>query len=263
METLKLHTGVGMPAIGFGTWQLEGGAETVRAALEAGYRMIDTSGDYGTQPAVGQAIRECDIPRDQVFLVTKVEEDEDGLEATRDRLDDLGLDYADLVLIHRPPRHGPGSDIWEGLIQAKRQGLARDIGVSNYTTGQIEEITEATGEGPVVNQVEWSPFGYTREMLEFCRSNGIVIQAYSPLTRGQRLDDPTLQGIGVRHGKTPAQVLLRWNIQLGTPPLPKASDGEHILDNFSVFDFELSHEEMDVLNGLNERYSALAGLAYA
>jgi diketogulonate reductase-like aldo/keto reductase len=254
---------VEIPAIGLGTWQLRGGADTVKTALELGYRLIDTSGDYGTQPAIGGAIRESGIPRDDLFLVTKVEETEDGYDATKDRLRELSLDHADLMLIHRPPPAGAGESIWKGLIRAKQEALTREIGVSNYSTDQIDAVTAATGERPAVNQIEWSPFGHTREMLDYCRERRILIQAYSPLTRGQRLDHPMLAEVGSHHGKTPAQVLIRWNIQLGTNPIPKASTREHLQEDIDVFDFELSEEEMKRLSGLNESYSALAGLAYA
>jgi 2,5-diketo-D-gluconate reductase A len=263
MQTFSLATGTKIPAMGLGTWQLRGGANTVRTALDLGYRLIDTSGDYGTQPAVGEAIREHGIPRDDVFLVTKVEETEDGYEAAKDRLRDLGLDYADLVLIHRPPPAGAGESIWEGLITARREGLTREIGVSNYSTDQIDAITEATGERPVVNQIEWSPFGHSQEMLEYCREHDILIQAYSPLTRTERLDDPTLAETARGHGKTAAQALIRWNIQLGANPVPKASTEGHLRENIDVFDFELSEEEVERFTALNERYSSLAGLAYA
>ena len=233
------------------------------AALGLGYRLIDTSGDYGTQPAIGEAIRKSRVPRDDIFLVTKVEETEDGYDATKDRLRELGLDHADLVLIHRPPPGGVGEPIWEGLIRARQEGLARAIGVSNYSTEQMDAISDATGERPAVNQIEWSPFGHSQAMLEYCRARDILIQAYSPLTRAERLDDSMLSQIGDRHGKTAAQVLIRWNVQLGTNPLPKASTREHLEENIDVFDFELSPDEMERLSGLNERYSALAGLAYA
>jgi 2,5-diketo-D-gluconate reductase A len=262
VETVTLPSGTRIPAMGLGTWELRGGAGTVRTALDIGYRLIDTADDYGTQPAIGEAIRECGIPRDQIFLVTKVEETEDGYEATKDRLEELRLDYADLVLIHRPPSAGAGESIWKGLIRAKREGLAREIGVSNYTTDQMDAVTDDTGERPAVNQIEWSPFGHSREMLRYCRERDILVQAYSPLTRAQRLDDPTLAELGSHHGKTPAQVLIRWGIQLGTNPIPKASTREHLEENIDVFDFELGEEEMEHLIRLNERYSALAGLAY-
>ena len=263
MQTFSLATGIQIPALGLGTWELRGGAQTVSIALGLGYRQIDTSGDYGTQPAVGKAIRESRVPRDDIFLVTKVEETEDGYEATKDRLRELGLERADLVLIHRPPPTGAGESLWEGLIRARQEGLTREIGVSNYSIEQVDAVTSATGERPAVNQIEWSPFGHSAAMLRQCRDRDVLIQAYSPLTRTERLDDPVLTEIGDQHAKTPAQVLIRWNIQLGTNPLPKASTREHLEENIAVFDFELSDDEMDRLSGLNERYSALAGLAYA
>jgi len=262
MQSLRLASGTELPAVGLGTWQLRGGATTVKAAIELGFRLIDTSGDYGTQPAIGTALREVEVPRQEIFLVTKVEETESGYEGTEDRLRELGLDYADLVLIHRPPPTGAGESIWSGLIEAKRDGLTREIGVSNYSTEQMDRVTDATGEQPAVNQIEWSPFGHSGDMLDYCRERSILIQAYSPLTRTERLDDPTLAEIANRHGKTPAQVLIRWNIQLETNPVPKASTREHLEQDIDVFDFELGDDEMEQLNGLNERYSALAGLAY-
>jgi 2,5-diketo-D-gluconate reductase A len=263
LQTFGLATGVQIPAMGLGTWELRGGAQTVGTALGFGYRLIDTAGDYGTQPAIGKAIREARVPRDDIFLVTKVEETEDGYDATKNRLRELSMDHADLVLIHRPPSTGAGESIWEGLIKARQEGLAREIGVSNYSIEQMDAVTDATGERPAVNQIEWSPFGHSPGMLDHCRQHDVLIQAYSPLTRVERLHDPVLKEIGGEHGKTPAQVLIRWNIQLGTNPIPKASTRQHLEENLAVFDFELSDDEMDRLSGLNERYSALAGLAYA
>jgi diketogulonate reductase-like aldo/keto reductase len=136
------------------------------------------------------------------------------------------------------------------------------VGVSNYSSDQVDRLVEATGEVPAVNQVEWSPFGHSVDLLQHARANGVVVQAYSPLTRAARLDDEALSEIGSAHGKTPAQVLLRWDLQLGTPPVPKAASAEHREENIDVFDFELDDEEMGRLSALNERYSSLAGLAY-
>jgi len=253
-----------MPVLGLGTWQVRGeeARSGVEHALELGYRMIDTSGDYRNQPQIGEALRASPVERDEVFLVTKVEEDEDAYRSTEDKLAELGFDQVDLCLIHRPPPEGPGVELWEGLIEARREGLTREIGVSNYTSEQIDILAEATGVTPVVNQVEWSPFGHSGQFLDHARRHGIVIQAYSPLTRRKRLTDPTLAEIGERHGKTTAQVLLRWNLQLGTVPVPKAASAEHREENLGVFDFELSDEEMRRLSELNEHYSSLAGLPY-
>lgn len=184
-STVELHTGRTMPMLGLGTWELtEGTSRAVEQAVALGYRMIDTSGDYGTQPGVGRALKNG-IGRDNIFLVTKIEEDEDAYKATRRNLDELGEEYVNLMLIHRPPENGAGVHLWEGLIRARDEGMARDIGVSNYSIAEMRELHKTTGELPTVNQIEWSPFGWSREMLQWSRDNGVVLQAYSPLTRGR------------------------------------------------------------------------------
>jgi diketogulonate reductase-like aldo/keto reductase len=252
-----------MPVIGLGTWQLRNDtAGAVAHALRIGYRMIDTSGDYGTQPGVGEGMRRSGIDRDEIFLTTKVEEYDDAYEATQRDLDELGLQWADLMLIHRPPRRGAGLELWKGLIRARDDGLTRDIGVSNYSVEQIEELIRSTGETPAVNQIEWSPFGWSDEMLDYCRQRGIVIQAYSPLTRGRRLGDEGLVEMAGNYGKTPAQLLLRWNLELGTVPLPKANQREHQVEDFDVFDFVIGAGHIERLGALNERASALGSLPY-
>lgn len=257
-STLPLHTGRKMPVLGLGTWQLSvDTAGTVEKALSLGYPMIDTSGDYGTQPGIGEGIRRSDRDRDAMYLVTKVEENEDSYEATVRNLGELGVDYADLMLIHRPPNTGVGVELWEGLIRARKDGLTRDIGVSNYSIEQIDELTRATGEVPAVNQIEWSPFGWSPEMLDYCREGNIVIQAYSPLTRTERLDDDAVSEIAGAYSVSPALVLLRWGLQLGVVPLPKANDPAHLEENLKVFDFEIGDEHMAELNELNEKWSSL------
>lgn len=263
-ETVRLADGTEMPVLGLGTWQLRGAAAAAAAehALEIGYRLIDTSGDYRNQERIGEALRSSPLGRDEVFLVSKVEEDEDAYASTQDKLRELGVDRLDLCLIHRPPPSGAGESLWEGLIEAKRDGLTREIGVSNYSSALIDRLIEASGERPVVNQIEWSPFGHSDEVMEHARRNEIVIQAYSPLTRGKRLGEGALAEIGERHGKTPAQVLLRWSLQSGAAPIPKAASREHREENLDVFDFELDEAEMRLLGALNEHYSSLSGLPY-
>ena len=262
-STITLRSGASMPILGLGTWKLERDtAGTIEAALRLGYRMIDTSGDYGTQPGIGEGIRRSGFRRDRFYLVTKVEETDDAYEATRANLRELGLDHASLMLIHRPPETGAGEELWRGLMRARDEGLTRDIGVSNYSTRLIDALAEATGEMPAVNQIEWSPFGRSDAMARYCRERGIVIQAYSPLTRTTRLDDGTLGGIAERHGKSCAQVILRWNLQRGVVPLPKANRREHLEENLDLFDFALDEDEMGRIDGLNERYSSLGTLPY-
>ncbi len=256
-STVELHTGRTMPMLGLGTWELtEGTSRAVEQAVALGYRMIDTSGDYGTQPGVGRALKNG-IGRDNIFLVTKIEEDEDAYEATRRNLDELGEEYVNLMLIHRPPENGAGVHLWEGLIRARDEGMARDIGVSNYSIAEMRELHKTTGELPTVNQIEWSPFGWSREMLQWSRDNGVVLQAYSPLTRGERLDDEVLREIAERHDATPAQVLLRWDLHCGVVPIPKAGQFEHMAENLGAFDVDLTDEEFERLDALDEKWSAL------
>lgn len=263
-ERIELRTGRTMPVMGLGTWYLtDDTAGTVEEALRLGYRMIDTSEDYGTQPGIGEALRRTDVPREEIFLVAKVEEDQDGYEATGRNLEEMGQGYADLVLIHRPPPDGVGAELWRGLERAREEGLARDIGVSNYSTAQLDALIQATGDTPVVNQIEWTPFGWSREMLDHCRELGIVVQAYSPLTRGQRLDDERLGRVATALDHTPAQVLLRWSLQTGAVPLPKANQLPHLEENLGAFDFALDEGTMQMLARLNEHHSALgASLQY-
>lgn len=262
-STITLHTGNEMPILGLGTWELLIDTPgTIAAALDLGYAMIDTSGDYGTQPGIGEGIKKSGINRADMYIVTKVEEDDDAYEATRKNLDEMQIEYADLMLIHRPPSVGPGEKLWQGLIRAREEGLTKDIGVSNYSTRLIQSLIEITGEVPAVNQIEWSPFGYSDGMLRFANENGITIQAYSPLTRAKRLDDATLKNIASKYSKSPAQLLIRWNLQVGTVPLPKANQMGHLKENIEVFDFEISEEDMMALNGLNEQYSSLGSLPY-
>jgi 2,5-diketo-D-gluconate reductase A len=263
-ETVTLATGNEMPSLGLGTWQLSGEAAEngVEHALAIGYRLIDTSGDYENQPRIAAALEEASIEREDVFLISKVEEDEDAYESTKQKLEELRVGQLDLCLVHRPPPSGAGEELWEGLLRAKQDGFARDVGVSNYTPEQIDRLIEATGERPAVNQIEWSPFGYSEGVMAHAKDNGVVIQAYSPLTRGERLDDQTVAEIASEHDKTAAQVLLRWSLQSGAAPVPKAASAEHREENLDVFDFQLDGAEMKRLSGLNEHYSALAGLPY-
>jgi 2,5-diketo-D-gluconate reductase A len=262
-STVDLRGGAKMPVIGMGSWMLTSHtAEVVQHGFELGYRMVDTSADYHTQSGVGRALLRSDVPRDAVFISTKVEETEDGYDATVKNLKELRLAYADLVLIHRAPKTSVGEKIWRGLMRARDEGLTRSIGVCSYKIAQIQALADQTGEMPAVHQIEWSPFGHSLDMLNFCRSQEIVVQAYSPLTRGQRLKDERLAEIALKYGKTPAQVILRWNLQHGVVPIPKAYREDHQRQNLAVFDFELDATDMAILDGFNERFSALGELEY-
>lgn len=258
-----LASGNRMPLLGLGTWQLNSHTvDSISSALALGFRMLDTSADYHTQRGIGDSIKACGIERDSMYIVTKVDPQEDAYAATRKSLAQLKLNYVDLVLIHRPPVDGAGEAAWQGLRRAKREGLVHDIGVSSYSIECIEELVYLTGEMPAVNQIEWSPFGHSPRMLDFCRDNDIIIQAWSPLTRATRLNDDKVGAMAARYGKTPAQLLIRWNLQLGVVPLPKSNQARHQRDNLNVFDFEITAHDMTRLNGLNQHYSALDRLQY-
>lgn len=260
---IPLRTGNEIPVMGLGTWQLTNDTKgTVLYALEQGYRMIDTSSDYGTQPGIGKAIASSSIPREELYIVTKVEETDDAYERTLSNLSELGLDYVDLMLIHRPPPTGAGEALWEGLIQAKDEGLVKDIGVSNYSIPLMQRLISFSEEVPVVNQIEWSPFGYSPEMMQYAKENQIIIQAYSPLTRATLLDDSTLVAVASKYDRSPAQILIRWNLQFGSVPIPKANQKKHLDENLDVFDFAIRDEDMELLDSLNQAYSSLGRLPY-
>lgn len=254
---IKLHTGRTIPSIGLGTWELTDNTEAlVATALRMGYPMIDTSGDYGTQPGVGKGIVASGIERERIYLVTKVEQTGDAYAAIVQNLKELAVEYADLVLIHRPPSDSAGEELWSRLIRARKEGLTKDIGVSNYSEDQIQSLFEITKVMPVVNQIEWSPWGWSQQMLNFCHDNSIVVQGYSPLTRGERLGDDVLTSISQQYDKTPAQIILRWAQQLGVTPIVKAAQLPHLEENLEL-DFTLSDDDVIKLCSLNESYSAL------
>ena len=262
-SSIVLRSGNEMPVLGLGTWMLTTHtAESVQHAFELGYRMVDTSADYHTQNGIGRAILRHGAPRESLFVVMKVETGDDGFDATRKNLEELRLAYADLVLIHEAPSRGVAADVWRGLIRARDAGLARDIGVCSYSIDELNELSGETGEFPAVHQLEWSPFGHSLDMLNFCRAHDIAVQAYSPLTRGKRLREPRLAEIAAKYHKSPAQVILRWNLQHGIAPIPKAYREDHQRANIDLFDFALDEIDMATLDGFNEHYSALEKLEY-
>ena len=262
-STRRLRTGREMPVLGLGTWMLTSHTrDLVANALRLGYRMIDTSGDYHTQPGIGEALADLAPPRDEIYVTSKVEVDGDTYEQTCKNLEELELDHLDLVLIHEAPEKGVGEDLWRGLIRARDEGKARDIGVCSYRIAQLQELVDLTGEAPAVHQLEWSPFGHSLDMLNYCAAHEILVQAYSPLTRGKRLNDERLTHIAAKYGKTPAQLILRWNLQHGVVPIPKAGRADHQRENLEVFDFDIEAIDMSALDGLNEQFSALEKLEY-
>lgn len=248
-----------MPALGIGVAELSD-AETERAvsaALELGCRLIDTAKVYGNEAAVGRAIAASGIPRDELFVTTKLANADQGLtaaiEACRASLERLALDYLDLYLVHWPaPALGMYVDGFGGLIQARELGLVRSIGVCNFTAAHLDDVIDLAFETPAVNQIELHPLLNQAELRAFHAERNIVTQAYSPLAVGRLLDHPAVTAIAGEYGKTPAQVLIRWSLQLGNAVIPRSARPERIATNLDVFGFELADEHMATLNGLND-----------
>jgi len=255
---IALATGAQIPQVGLGVYLSPSGAATrdaVTAALELGYRHVDTARIYGNEADVGAAIQASPVPRDQVFVTTKLWNDDHGYDAALRALDAslarLGLDHVDLYLIHWPVP-GKRRDSWRALERAFADGRARAIGVSNYLVPHLRELLGEAKVVPAVNQIELSPFLQRRDTCALCREHGIVVEAYSPLTRGQRLDHPTVVAIARAVGRTPAQVLLRWNLQHGHVVLPKSVRRNRLAENAAIFDFTLDAAAMAQLDGLEE-----------
>jgi len=248
-----------MPVLGLGVWQAAAGKETrkgVEVALEVGYRLIDTAKLYGNERDVGAAVRESGVPREEVFVTTKLWNSDHGYEAALKAFEksrhDLGLDYIDLYLIHWPVP-GLRHDSWKALLKLHDQGLARSIGVSNYTIRHLEELLTAAPAPPSVNQVEFHPFLFQQDLLAFCKEHGIQLEAYSPLARGRRLKHPVITELAAKYARTPAQIMIRWSLQHGLVVIPKSVRPERIRENAAVFDFELRREDIARLDGLDER----------
>jgi methylglyoxal/glyoxal reductase len=269
-----------IPQLGLGVWQTRAGATceaAVLAALEAGYRHIDTAAMYGNEESVGAAIRMSGIPRENIFVTTKLWNSDHGnpARALETSLRKLKLDYVDLYLIHYPVRERRQS--WRALEALRAEGKARSIGVSNFTIRHLTELLAETKTVPAVNQVEFHPYLYQRDLLDFCAGEGIVIEAYSPLTKGVRLKDPKLVAVARKYSrvepqqatpwsrlplldrlsrvsetKSPAQILIRWALQHGLVVIPKSANRRRILEDADVFDFEICAEDMEILDRFNE-----------
>jgi 2,5-diketo-D-gluconate reductase A len=252
-ESAPLSGGGSMPLLGFGTWQITGRKATQATgwALEAGYRHLDTATVYGNEGEVGAGLAGSGVPRGDVFITTKCPPSNAGRErATLERsLELLGTDHVDLWLIHWTPNRGVGVDLWQAFIDAQSAGLARAIGVSNYSLAEIDELVSATGVTPGVNQIEWSPLLFDAAQLSGHRERGIVLEGYSAL-RGGTLEHPVITGIAARLGRTPAQVIIRWHLQHGVVVIPKSVVRERIFENADVDGFELSADDVAALDAL-------------
>jgi diketogulonate reductase-like aldo/keto reductase len=259
VPSITLNDEYTMPVLGLGVAELTED-ETERAvstALEIGYRLIDTAAVYGNEAAVGRAIAASGIPRAELFVTTKIANADQGFQASQDAakvsLDRLGLDYVDLFLIHWPMAQlGKYVDTFGGLIQARGEGHTRSIGVCNFTEEHVETTIDLTYVTPAVNQIELHPLLNQAELRAVNARHNIVTEAYSPLAVGRLIDNETVTSIADQYGRTAAQVLIRWSIQLGNVVIPRSGNPERIASNFDVFDFELTADHMEALNGLND-----------
>lgn len=256
-STVQLNDGCTMPLLGLGTFRASGDevVAAVKEALAIGYRHIDTAMMYGNEQEVGQAIRDSGVDRSEIFVTTKLARDDQGyrqtLQAVEASLDNLGMDYLDLYLVHWPVEpllH----ETWKAMAEIAEKGLSRSVGVSNYTIRLLEALQTESSLIPAVNQVEFHPFLYQQKLLSYCRQEGIQLEAYSPVTRGRRLDDERLVQIAEKHNKTTAQILLRWNLEHQVVTIPKSVTPSHIRENAALYDFFLDTEDMAVLNDMNE-----------
>lgn len=257
---VTLSDGNTMPLFGLGVWAANPGQETqdaVSCALEVGYRHIDTASMYGNEQDVGSALNACGVPRNEIFVTTKVWETEQGYEPTLRAFEQsqqkLGLEFVDLYLIHWPVE-GQRVDTWQALERLQSEGRVKSIGVSNFSPSHLQEIFESGKQRPTVNQIELSPFLQQRTIADFTRSAGIHLTAYCPLARGERFSHRSLQDIAEQTGKTPAQIMIRWGLQQGQTMIPKSVNPVRIRQNADVFDFTLSDKQMRLLAELDEGF---------
>ncbi|MCA1293504.1 aldo/keto reductase [Paenibacillus sp. alder61] len=261
-DTVTLHNGVKMPGFGLGVFKVEEGQElvaAVKAAIRHGYRSIDTAAVYQNEAGVGTAIREALeeslVKREELFVTSKLWNADQGydsaLAAFEASMDKLGLEYLDLYLIHWPVK-GKYKESWRALETLYREGRVKAIGVSNFQIHHLQDVMEGAEIKPMVNQVEFHPRLTQKELLQFCREQGIQLEAWSPLMQGELLNDPVLQEIGAKYGKTVAQVILRWDLQHGVITIPKSTKEARIIENASIYDFSLSEEDMNRIDALNE-----------
>ncbi|QGH36525.1 aldo/keto reductase [Gracilibacillus salitolerans] len=259
-STTTLHNGVKMPWFGLGVFLVEEGEEvynSVKWALEHGYKSIDTAAVYGNEEGVGKAIKDSGIPREELFITSKLWNGDQGYEETiqalETSLDKLGLEYLDLYLIHWPvPEQNKYKESWKAMEKLYNDGKIRAIGVSNFKEHHIEDLMNNAQVTPMVNQVEYHPHLQQRNLHEFCKKHNIQLEAWSPLKQGKLLADPTLTDIAKRHGKSTAQVILRWDLQQEVVTIPKSVKQHRIHDNADVFDFALTEEEMKLIHDMNK-----------
>jgi Aldo/keto reductases, related to diketogulonate reductase len=258
-DAAVLNNGVRMPWLGLGVFQVADGDEVrnaVRLAIEEGYRSIDTAAGYRNETGVGQAIRESGVPREELFITTKLANLDQGYESTLRAFEEsrrkLGVDYVDLYLIHWPGRD-KYKETWRAFEKLYNEGYIRAIGVSNFQIHHLESLKETSGIIPAVNQVEFHPLLTQKELLAYCKREGIQLEAWSPIMKGN-LDLPVLQELAAKYDKTPAQIVLRWDLELGVVTIPKSVRRERIAENAGIFDFELSEADIRAIDALNRNH---------
>lgn len=257
---MKMNNGIEIPQFGLGVYLTKSGNECINAvswALEAGYRHIDTARIYGNEREVGEAVRNSGIKREEIFITTKLWNDDHGYESALKAFDKslktLNTDYIDLYLIHWPVKD-KRKDSWKALEKIYESGYCKSIGVSNYQINHLNELFSYANTIPVINQVEFSPYNYQKELLDVCTKNKIILEAYSPLTRMQKFDDPKVLQIANKHNKTVAQVLIRWAIEHEIVVIPKSARKERIIENANIFDFSLGESDMKTLDNIDEGF---------
>ncbi|MFB9758392.1 aldo/keto reductase [Ectobacillus funiculus] len=257
-DATTLHNGVAMPWFGLGVFKVEDGSEVIEAvktAIQNGYRSIDTAALYGNEEGVGQAIKESGVPRQELFITTKVWNSDQGydstLQAFETSLNKLGLDYLDLYLIHWPGKD-KYKETWKALEKLYKDGRVRAIGVSNFKIHHLEDLMSSAEIKPMINQVEYHPHLTQKELLSFCQREGIQLEAWSPLKQGQLLSDPIINNLAEKYRKSSAQIILRWDLQNKVVTIPKSIKEQRIIENANIFDFELSAEDMEEIDGLNK-----------
>lgn len=257
VPTLKLNSGQTIPQLGLGLWKMYLGKtcrEAVQAALDIGYRHFDTAQVYLNEQHLGRALSESDVDRKNVFITTKIRRgnfgESDLLPSFEKSLKKLRTDYVDLLLLHFPVT-GERQAAWKRMEELHKSGQARAIGVSNYTVKHLEELLASCKVKPAVNQVELHVFLQQTELITYCKQHDIVIEAYSPLAHGQGMDDPVLAGLAKKHGKTPAQIMLRWLVEQGLVVIPKSSHRDRLQQNFDIFDFKLDATDLKKIAGLD------------
>ncbi|MGP4073396.1 aldo/keto reductase [Piscibacillus sp. B03] len=257
-DRIKLNNGVDMPGFGLGVYKAEDGkevVEAVRTAVDNGYRLIDTASFYENERGVGEGIRESSVSRDDLFITTKVWNDEQGydetLRAFERSLERLKLDYLDLYLIHWPVKERL-QDTWKAMERLYEEGIIKAIGVSNFHVHHLQKLFTKANVKPTVNQIEFHPHLTQNDVKAFCEKEAIQMEAWSPMKKGRLFDDPTIVEIAERHGKSPAQIILRWDVQHKVITIPKSVTPSRIRDNADIFDFSLSQDEMEQIDRLNK-----------